>query len=125
MKNFTTEQIFKDLCETLGESAPPYSTVARWCAEFKRGRTSVKDDPRSGRPSTSVTQEMVDKVEKIVLYDRRVTVRFIAEELKISSGSVHSILQDHLGMKKVSARWVPRMLMDAQKQTRLDISKSK
>lgn len=74
------------------ESAPPYSTMAQWCAEFKCDRTSVKDDPRSGRPSTSVTQEMIEKVEKIVLNDRRVTVRFIAEELKISSGSVHSIL---------------------------------
>lgn len=124
LKKFTTEEVFKELRETLGESAPPYSTVARWCAEFKRGRTMVQDEPRSGRPSTSVTQEMVEKVEKIVLDDRRVTVRFIAEELKISIGSVHSILQDHLGMKKVSARWVPRMLTDAQKQTRLKISKS-
>lgn len=33
-------------------------------------------------------------------------------------------MHDHLGMKKVSARWVPRMLTDAQKQTRLRISRS-
>lgn len=124
LKNFTTDQVNKDLRETLGVNAPPYSTVARWCAEFKRGRSSTNDDPRPGRPTTVVTEQMIKKIENIVLSDRRVTVRFIAEEVKISIGSVQNILHDHLGMKKVSARWVPRMLTDAQKQTRLRISRS-
>lgn len=124
LKNFTTEQVNQDLRATLGVNGPPYSTVARWCAEFKRGRTSTNDDPRTGRPTSAVTQQMIKKVENIVLADRRVTIRFIAEELKISIGSVHNIIHDHLGMKKVSARWVPRMLSDAQKQTRLRISQS-
>ena len=44
----------------------------------------------------------------------------------ISFGAVQSILTDILGMSKVSARWVPRMLTDNQKRThqkrtRLDI----
>ncbi|GBP78585.1 hypothetical protein EVAR_57153_1 [Eumeta japonica] len=39
--------------DTLGPNAPPYSTVARWCARFNRGRTSIKDDPSSGRSATS------------------------------------------------------------------------
>lgn len=123
MKNFTTEQVNQDLRNTLGVHALPYSTVARWCAEFKRGRTSTNDDPRSGRPATSVSEEIIKKVEKIVLADRRVTVRFVAEELKISIGSIFNIIHDHLGMRKVSARWVPRMLTDEQKRDRVRISR--
>ena len=41
----------------------------------------------------------------------------------ISFGAVQSILTDILGMSKVFARWVPRMLTDDQIRTRLDISK--
>ena len=39
----------------------------------------------------------------------------------INFGAVQSILTDILGMSKVSARWVPRMLTDDQKRTLLDI----
>ncbi|GBP94525.1 hypothetical protein EVAR_6201_1 [Eumeta japonica] len=39
-------------------------TASRWCADFKRGRTSTKDDPRSGRPTTVLTEEMVKKKSK-------------------------------------------------------------
>ena len=37
---------------TLEKDAPPYATVKRWVAEFKRGRQNLEDDPRPGRPVT-------------------------------------------------------------------------
>ena len=40
----------------------------------------------------------------------------------ISFGAVLSILTDSLGMSKVSARWMRRMLSDDQKRTHLYIS---
>ena len=54
--------------------------------------------------------------------DRRLSVCYIATSVGISTGSVHSILTDNLLMKKVSARWVPRMLSDVQKANRVDAS---
>lgn len=123
LKKMSSKEIFLDIQQTLGGDAVPYSTVAYWVAEFKRGRSSCKDDPRSGRPSTSVTEENVKKVENLVLEDRRMTIKHIAEILKISFGSIQSILIDSLGFKKVSARWVPRMLTDENKKRRLEISK--
>ncbi|CAJ0928409.1 unnamed protein product [Ranitomeya imitator] len=71
----TTKDIHSDLVETLGDSSPPYSTVARWAKEFKLGRTSTEDEHREGRPSTSLNEENVKKVEEVVLADRRVTIR--------------------------------------------------
>ena len=47
----------------------------------------------------------------------------IASEVGISFGAVQSILIDILGMSKVSARWVPRMLIDKQKKASIDISR--
>jgi len=56
--------------------------------------------------------------------DRRLSIDFIAESVGISIGSAHSILRQNLMMKKVSARWVPRMLSDVQKADRAETSAS-
>ena len=46
--------------------------------------------------------------------DRGRDLRSIAIKVSISFGAVQTILTDILGMSKVSARWVPRMLTDDQ-----------
>ena len=56
----------------------------------------MESDPRSGRPSTSRNEEAMDQVREKVLEDRRLTVREIAAEMGISTGSVHSILTEDL-----------------------------
>ena len=54
--------------------------------------------------------------------DRRLTVRAISEDLDISTFTVHKILKEDLHMSKVSARWVPRLLNDHEKQIRVERS---
>jgi histone-lysine N-methyltransferase SETMAR len=87
-----------------------YQQLKKWCAEFKRGRESLEDDPRSGRPNTATTQEIIEVVHDMIMGDRRVTIDMIAEEVGISHGSVWNIIHYELDMKKVCARWVPKML---------------
>jgi hypothetical protein len=65
---------------------------------------SVESDARSGRPSTSRNDELIDRVRTLVIQDCRVTVRELVEEVGISSGLVHSILTDDLAMWRVSAK---------------------
>lgn len=108
---------------TLGDDAPSYSTIKKWAAEFRHGRTSVEDDPRSGRPTEVVSRENIDEVQELVMTDRRLTVRQISETLGLSKTSVDRILKEHLEMSKVSARWVPRLLTAEQKLIRRNISR--
>ena len=53
---------------------------------FSKDREDVNDKERAGRPSTSTTDENIDEVKKIVLVNRRITVREVAEEVNISIG---------------------------------------
>ena len=92
-------------------------------AEFNRGRESVEDNGWSSNPKHATTYENVKVVHTLLMCDRRQDLRRIVREVGIRLGEVQSILTDILGMTKVSARWVPQMLIDDQKRTRLDISK--
>lgn len=69
-----------------------------------------------------VTPENINKVLKLVRSDRKLKLDEMANILKISHGSVQTILHDHLGMRKLCARWVPRLLTPDQKQQRVDDS---
>ena len=53
---------------------------------------------------------MINRVERLVLNNRRIKVAELASECGISNGSVYTIIHDYLGMSKVSARWVTRNL---------------
>lgn len=120
LKGLSPSEIYDDMVGTLAGGAPSSSMVKNWCAEFKRGRQSCEDAPRSGRPTTSTTAENVDSVHDQILADRRSTVRHIAESLNLSYGTVERIISDHLQYHKVSARWVPRMLTGDQKRQRVN-----
>ena len=55
---------------------------------------------------------MCKKVRDLVYSDRRIQVEEIAQALGISHGSVSTILHGRLGMRKLTARWVPKSLRD-------------
>ena len=121
-KNTVEAQQWLEKCYP--DSFPSKSTICRWYAEFKRGRTDTNDAERSGRPLEAVVPENVSEVLKIVMNNRKVKVRDIAEMTQISSGSVFTILHKKLSLKKVFSKWVPRLLSMEQKQQRIDDSES-
>jgi histone-lysine N-methyltransferase SETMAR len=106
LKGLSPTNIKAELDSTLGESAPSFTTPKYWAAEFKRGRTSCQDQHRSGRPIELTTPEMVKKMHKMVLDDRRLKVREIADMVGISKSAIHCILTENLDMRKLCARWV-------------------
>ena len=58
----------------------------------------------------------------MVLDDWQMKVHEIAETIGISKERVGYILHEELDMKKLCARWVPRLLTADQKRTRMKIS---
>ena len=64
---------------------------------------------------------MCKKVRDLVYSDRRIQVEEIAQALGISHGSISTILHDRLGMRKLTARRVPKSLSDEQMTTRASV----
>ncbi|EGI60687.1 Histone-lysine N-methyltransferase SETMAR, partial [Acromyrmex echinatior] len=118
----TSEQSLKWLQKCYPTSAPSRTTVYRWFSEFKMSRTSTEDAPRSGRPKEATNAKIAKQVHRIVLSDRKVKLRELTEAMGISKERAGYILHDVLEMKKLSARWVPRLLTIDQKQQRVDDS---
>ena len=117
----TGNEIHGELADVYGFSAPSYAQVKFWVGEFKRGRTSLEDEARSGHPLDVSDEDMCKKVRDLVYFDKRIQVKEIAQTLGISHGSVSTIFHDRLGMRKLTARWVPKSLSDEQMATRTSV----
>ncbi|UYV84581.1 hypothetical protein LAZ67_X002707 [Cordylochernes scorpioides] len=113
---------FRMLTVEYGEATLDRSNVYRWYKMYSEGREDVNDEERAGRSSTSTTDEKINEVEKMILANRRITVREVAEDLNISIGSCHSIFINDLGMRRVAAKFVPKLLNCDQKQHRMNIA---
>ena len=121
LKGKTGKEIHGELADVYGSSAPSYAQVKFWVGEFKLSRTSSEDEARSGRPLDATDVEMCKKVRDLVYSVRRIQVKEIAQTSGISHGSVSIILHDRLGMRKLTARWVPKSLSDEQMATRASV----
>ncbi|XP_076643528.1 histone-lysine N-methyltransferase SETMAR-like [Halictus rubicundus] len=121
LKGNTPTQIKEKLDAVYGNSAPSFTIVKFWAAEFKRGRTSLGDDERLGRAKTATSDDNIAKIHHMLLDNRRIKVREIEEAMNISKRVCH-ILNEDLGMRKLSARWMPRLLTLDQKRVRMNIS---
>ena len=115
-EGITARQISDRLKNVYGEFALSHSGVKRWLADFKGGRSEIIDKPRSGRPSSAVTEANKQKVDELIRSNRRITTRDIIEVIDVGHGTLHNIICD-LGYSKVCARWVPRQLTDELKHS--------
>ena len=69
--------------KSYGDSAPGTSTIIVQYAKFKRGRINTDDTERSGCPKSAVVTKNITKVHKIVVGDRKLKLRELADTSKI------------------------------------------
>ena len=67
------------LIEILGEHAQSYATIKYWVAQFKHGNFYTCVAPRSGRPKTATTPEIIDQIHELIVEDRSISAKSIAE----------------------------------------------
>lgn len=120
-KTFTeTQDLLK---QAYGDEVLSRARTHAWHKAFKDGREDLEDEQRSGRPSTSKTDEDVDRVREFLNIDRRSSLREISEELNLTYYNVQQIVTETLAMRKVCAKMVPKVFTDEQKESRVRLSR--
>ena len=119
-KGLNAIEISKKLDNVYKDSAPSYRTVSKWVAEFNNPERAFEDALRMGHPSTITADENIEVVERIVMRDQQISVRRLAEELAIPKTTIHEVINNHMGMKKVCTWWVPKLLTPIQRANHVD-----
>ena len=109
-------ETFDMLRQAFHDHALGRTQVFGWHARFKSGRESVEDDERSGRPVTSRTPENVNKISELIHEDRRQTINELSALVGIGYGVCQEILTEDLNMRRIAAKFVPRLLTADQSQ---------
>jgi histone-lysine N-methyltransferase SETMAR len=119
-KDTAPTDIHRELTNVYGDGVMSVQSVRKWCRYFEAGHSSLKDEDRSGRPSTS--EDIVSLIDDAVKENRRVTLAQLQTMFAVSHGTLWDIVHDRLGYRKVCARWVPRQLLPPQKEARMGTS---
>jgi transposase len=103
LKGNSAKRIYDDMSVTVGDKRPSYSTVKQWVDRFRAAHLSIEDE-RSGKPTQVTIPESVDAIHSMILDDRRISGRKIAETLAISRERVGCIIYEILDMRKLAAK---------------------
>ena len=100
-----------------GEQAMGRSQTFQWFLRCQAGRTSTDYDERSGRPVSSSTLEMIERVRQIIREDRRRTIDEVSMLVGIRHGTCHKFFKQDLKMRRVASKFVPRLLSVVDQKT--------
>ena len=125
------QRVFMKFCFLLGKSAAETvlmlqeafkeetlskTQLYEWYSRFKGGEMSCEDQPRSGRTSTCRNDENLEKVRSAINADRRRAIDEVSEITGLPWGSCQRMLTENLNMKRVSPKFVPRLLTEDKKK---------
>jgi len=97
-----------------GDQALSRSNVFRWY-----GREDTEDHPRSGRPTKCRNDNNVEKISQLLLQNRHLSLRMLADEVNIGKDTVRKIVVEDLRKRKICSRLARHSLTPEQKDRRI------
>jgi len=98
-----------------GDKALTRSQIYRIIKAVKEGENTDDKRPLNAKKTTR-TLDLVAAVAAAVKEDARLNIAHLAAAHGVSQGTIFNILHEDLGLSKKSARWVPKLLSEEQKQ---------
>ena len=113
--------IHQELESVYGTSSCSYDTVCQriWC--FQSGKTDLRDKTRSGAPKTAMNENAIELVRHAIADDPHISIQERTEICYLSHGTIHWIIHEQPGMKKVCAMRVSHFLTGAEKNGEWDM----
>ena len=106
-----------------GASCMNWASVFGWHKRFREDRESVRDDEKCGRSKEVRTPELIGQIKNFMDEDHCVSIETIRTQFDVSVGTVHTIIREELKMRKICAKFVPRVLREDQKERRFHDSR--
>ncbi|KAJ8952556.1 hypothetical protein NQ318_006921 [Aromia moschata] len=106
------------LKEVYGNECLSRTPVFEWFKRFKEGRKTTEDDPRPVWPSTSKTNENIEKTGKLIREDRRLSIRGLSELTGIDKECVCQIWHESFNVHKVCAKIMPKLVIPEMSQSK-------
>ena len=118
-KGLSIKEIKAKCDEAFDTDSPSESAIKRWCHEFKCGREDVLNRPIPGRPQEVGYDALMAPVSRMLAENKRISIRDIAKATKESVRTIHTVVTDHLGFRKLTPDAIPHSLSHQQKQQRV------
>ncbi|GFR92867.1 cysteine-rich venom protein [Elysia marginata] len=100
---FDEKDNYKPLFGTSVRSVAGSKPIGHYTQEFKEGKESHSNCPRPGRPKSCLNEQTVASIKKDIDEDPHVSVRELSDTNGLSYGAFHTIITEHLPMKKVKS----------------------
>ena len=65
-RGLTQQKCIDELNSMFDDEASSRASVYRWYSEFSRGRSSIQDEFRKGRPKSVVVSETIDAARQLI-----------------------------------------------------------
>jgi len=75
-----------------GDQALSRPNVFQWYGRFRDGREDIEDDPRSDRPTECRNENNVEKISQLLLQNRHLSLKMLADEVNICKDTVRKIV---------------------------------
>jgi hypothetical protein len=79
--NSAKKENYPDISVTFGDIRSSYSTLKNCVATFRTGHLSTEDEELSGRPTQVTIPVNVDAIHSMILDNRRISTKEIAETI--------------------------------------------
>ncbi len=118
-------EIQRNLRRVWGDHALSRTQVAMWFKRFQADPdASCKDKLHSECLRSVRVQRNVDLIQNTLNMDKRSSIKELSSATGISTMSVHRILRKDLQVRKVAAKFIPKLLNNIQKRQREENSAS-